>query len=175
MAISVVKTSTFEVRESRKKIVRETAALLAKGQDTLEEGMSDLIVSDNVAKLATVWRAVVRKCDGNVDAIAGELFTPQQRESLRESADAIFRDKGGDGNPQMGDHAAVKIMERLLFSMAFKTRNKKNPHLGENDPYASHRMVETLRSGLPQLKSPKMAATADTIGWFEKLIAELGG
>lgn len=172
MAISTVKISSQELRDIRKNLVRQAVVALAMSDATPEEGMDELVSNDKIATALTAWRTYVRKNDGGVDAIADALFTPQEREKLRESADILFK-RRGTGAPQMGDHAAVKVCERLLLTMAFQTRNAKNPHLqGE---YAAARLTETLRDGIPPLVAPKMAATADTIGWFEKLIAELGG
>lgn len=180
MAVSTIRVSSRELRDRRDKIVR--AALFLKlgiGGD-LEGGVDELIdngeTGKRVQRVISNWRTMLRTTGGSMDAVSGELFSEAELSTLLDVEDSLFKLRQRtkpDTVARLGNEVAVKLVERIIFALAWRMRNAANDSL--KDPtYGNVRFLESLKDGVPPLKATKVAATGGTIAWFEKLIAELG-
>lgn len=174
MAIRVFQVAKSELVASRKNILRMAVARIVAGGVKPEEGVGDLVKPAEIQSLVTAWRALVVEHGGDASALAGEIFTPSEGATLRDVATTLAQ-RADKAVAQPGDILAVKMVDRLVTQQAITYRNTAHPHLGAKDPNAAARVAESVHDGLPPIKAPTMAATAETLGWLADYLQKLGG
>lgn len=174
MAIRVFQVAKSELVASRKHVLRSAVARILAGGMKPEEGIEELIKTPQIQSLVTAWRATVTEHGGDASALAGEIFTPSEGATLRDVATTLAQ-RADKAVAQPGDILAVKMVDRIVTQWAVAHRNTKHPHLGEKDPNAAARVAESVHDGVPPIKAPTMAATAETLGWLAEYLAKLGG
>ena len=174
MAIRVFQVAKSELVASRKHVLRSAVSRIVAGGMKPEEGMGELVRPVEIQSLVTAWRALVVEHGGDASALVGEIFTPSEGATLRDVATTIAS-RASKAVAQPGDILAVKMVDRLVTQLATVHRNTSHPHLGKDDPNAAARVAESVHDGLPAIKAPTMAATADTLGWLADYLQKLGG
>lgn len=174
MAIRVFQVAKSELVASRKHVLRSAVSRIVAGGMKPEEGMGELVRPVEIQSLVTAWRALVVEHGGDASALVGEIFTPSEGATLRDVATTLAK-RADKASPQPGDILAVKMVDRLITQLAVAHRNTAHPHLGKDDEFAAARVSESVHDGLPAIKAPTMAATADTLGWLADYLQKLGG
>lgn len=174
MAIRVFQVAKSELVASRKHILRSAVARIVAGGMKPEEGMGELVRPIEIQSLVSGWRTLVKVNGGDASALAGEIFTPSEGATLRDVATTLAQ-RSAKAVAQPGDVLAVKMVDRLITQLAVAHRNTAHPHLGKDDEFAAARVAESVHDGLPAIKAPTMAATAETLGWLADYLQKLGG
>lgn len=160
MTIKIVRQSSKSLRDARQVVVRGVFPKIAdKVRETatdtpLNEGVSDLVETESAAKLACFLRETAKRTNGNVEAIAKELFTPQEREDLQTIESELWNRGEKKTPPKVGSHVAVKLLLRFAETNLMRScvKGDDSPFKGE-DGEACFR--ESLWSNVPKIRTPK--------------------